>query len=58
MQAYEATLNATSTHFAPWYAIPTNNKNFARVEIAKIICHTLENLGCEYPQPKQILLNE
>ncbi len=52
MQAYEATLNATSRDFAPWYAIPADNKAYARLTIANIIVDTMEKLDCHYPEAR------
>jgi PPK2 family polyphosphate:nucleotide phosphotransferase len=52
MQAYEATINATSRASAPWYAIPADNKKYARLEIAKIIVDTMQKLDCQYPEAR------
>lgn len=49
MNAYESTLNATSTSQAPWYAIPADNKPYARLAVARIIVDTLDRLDCKYP---------
>ncbi len=51
MQAYEDALNETSKPWAPWYAIPADNKPYMRMAVADIIVRTLENLGLEYPSP-------
>jgi PPK2 family polyphosphate:nucleotide phosphotransferase len=50
MEAYEACLNATSTHQAPWYAVPADDKENARLIIARIILDTLESLKMAYPK--------
>jgi PPK2 family polyphosphate:nucleotide phosphotransferase len=50
MEAYEACLNATSTHQAPWYAVPADDKENARLIIARILLDTLESLKMEYPK--------
>lgn len=50
MQAYEELLNETSRPWAPWYAIPADNKKFMRVQVAEIICQTLRDLQVDYPQ--------
>ena len=50
MQAYEAALNATSRPWAPWYAIPANDKRTMRVVVADIVRRTLEELGLQYPE--------
>ena len=50
MQAYEAALNATSRPWAPWYAIPADNKPYMRARVAEIIVETLTTLDLAYPQ--------
>ena len=49
MRAYEDALNATSRPWAPWYAIPADNKPFMRMTIAEIITKNLKKLGIHYP---------
>lgn len=51
MAAYEEALNQTSKPWAPWYAIPADDKPFMRVAVADIIVRTLETLELAYPQP-------
>lgn len=51
MDAYENALNATSRPWAPWYAIPADNKAYMQARVAGIIIDTLQNIGLEYPQP-------
>jgi PPK2 family polyphosphate:nucleotide phosphotransferase len=51
MQAYEDALNATSRPWAPWYAIPADNKPFMRATIAEIVVEALQKIGLQYPQP-------
>ena len=53
MEAYEECLNATSTHQAPWYAVPADDKENARLIIARIVLDTLESLKMAYPKPPQ-----
>lgn len=50
MHAYEDALNTTSSKYAPWYAIPADDKAYMRVAIAEIIVKTLEALHLEYPE--------
>jgi len=50
MQAYEQLLSATSTDYAPWYAIPADNKPYMRAKVAEIIVERLRELGLQYPQ--------
>lgn len=49
MQAYEDALNASSKSWAPWYAIPADNKPYMRYSVAKIIRKTLQSLDINYP---------
>jgi polyphosphate kinase 2 (PPK2 family) len=54
MNAYEQALNGTSRPFAPWYAIPADNKPFMRRTVAEIVAGTLEGLPLAYPKvPKK-----
>lgn len=50
MHAYEDLLNATSREWAPWYAIPADDKPFMRYCVADIAVRTLESLNLAYPQ--------
>ncbi|MEM9058474.1 MAG: polyphosphate kinase 2 family protein, partial [Pseudomonadota bacterium] len=50
MAAYEAALNATSTPWAPWYAIPADDKPYMRAAVAQIVRDTLLSMDLEYPQ--------
>ena len=49
MQAYEDALRATSKPWAPWYAIPADDKPYMRYSVAKIVKETLESLDLRYP---------
>jgi PPK2 family polyphosphate:nucleotide phosphotransferase len=51
MAAYEHALNATSRPWAPWYAIPADDKRYMRARVAGIIIAALESIGLEYPEP-------
>ena len=55
MKAYEKALRATSRPWAPWYAIPADNKPYMRVQVAKILTETLASLDLRYPKvdPKE-----
>jgi PPK2 family polyphosphate:nucleotide phosphotransferase len=50
MQAYEACLSATSTKIAPWYVIPADDKENARLIISQIILDTFKALEMRYPK--------
>lgn len=49
-KAYEDVLRATSRPWAPWYAIPADDKPYMRLEVAKIIADAMESLDLEYPE--------
>jgi PPK2 family polyphosphate:nucleotide phosphotransferase len=51
MHAYEHALNATSRPWAPWYAIPADDKPYMRARVAEIIINSLQSIGLEYPEP-------
>jgi PPK2 family polyphosphate:nucleotide phosphotransferase len=50
MQAYEACLSATSTKMAPWYVVPADDKENARLIISRIILDTMKALQMRYPE--------
>ncbi len=50
MKAYEQCLGATSTHGAPWFVVPADDKKNARLVISRIILDALESLKMTYPQ--------
>jgi PPK2 family polyphosphate:nucleotide phosphotransferase len=54
MQAYEACLSATSTKDAPWYVVPADDKENARLIISHIILDTFTMLEMEYPKPGEL----
>jgi PPK2 family polyphosphate:nucleotide phosphotransferase len=50
-KAYEACLGATSTDRAPWFIVPADDKENARLIISHIVLDTLEKLKMSYPEP-------
>jgi PPK2 family polyphosphate:nucleotide phosphotransferase len=50
MKAYEACLNATSTHHAPWYVVPADDKENARLIVSRIVLDSLHELKMAYPK--------
>ena len=50
MKAYEECLGATSTREAPWYVVPADDKENARLIVSQIILDTLEGLEMSYPK--------
>jgi len=49
MGAYQEAINATSRSWAPWYAIPADDKPFMRLTVAEIIANSLKMLALKYP---------
>ncbi len=50
MKAFEACLNATSTHNAPWYVVPADDKENARLIVSQIVLDALQGLNLSYPK--------
>ena len=50
MKAYEDCLNATSTDHAPWYVVPADDKENARLIVSRIVLDALEDLKLAYPK--------
>lgn len=68
-EAFEKTINKTSTSWAPWYIIPADHKWFMRTAVCDILVQVLEKLDLKYPEvgsegkkrlmeAKAMLLNE
>ena len=51
MLAYQEALNATSRPWAPWYAIPADDKRYMQARVAEIIIDALQSIGLRYPKP-------
>ena len=50
MRAYGEALNATSRPWAPWYAIPADDKPYMRMVVSGIVVEALERLDLHYPR--------
>jgi len=50
MDAYGDCLGATSTDEAPWYVVPADDKENARLIVSQIVVDTLERLKMSYPK--------
>ncbi|MEZ0448996.1 PPK2 family polyphosphate kinase [Cellulomonas sp. ICMP 17802] len=48
-EAYQAVLDRTSTDHAPWYAVPADNKWYARLAVGRLLRGALEGLDPEWP---------
>ena len=51
MKAYEACLSATSTKQTPWYVIPADDKENARLIVSQVIVDVFNGLKMAYPKP-------
>src|SRR5271157_2378588 len=50
MRAYQECLGATSTGDSPWYVVPADDKENARLIVSRIVLDTLEGLEMTYPK--------
>jgi len=50
MEVYEACLGTTSTQHAPWYIVPADDKDNARVLVSRIVLDGLKDLKMAYPE--------
>ena len=53
MKAYEECLSATSTRDAPWYVVPADDKENARLIVSQIVLDTFEGLEMAYPKTER-----
>lgn len=49
MAAYEDAIRNTSTDWAPWHAIPADNKWFARLAVSELLLDALQGLELGWP---------
>jgi PPK2 family polyphosphate:nucleotide phosphotransferase len=50
MKAYEKCLSATSTTHSPWYVVPADDKQNARLIVSRIVLDAIEGLQLSYPK--------
>jgi PPK2 family polyphosphate:nucleotide phosphotransferase len=50
MKAYGACLSATSTHHAPWYVVPADDKENARLIVSRIVLDAFHKMKMAYPK--------
>lgn len=53
IKAYEKCIGATSTKHAPWYVVPADDKENARLFVSQIILNTLQDLKIGYPETSE-----
>ena len=51
MRAYEDCIAATTTEYAPWYVVPADDKENARLIVAQVLVDTMSRLEMRYPEP-------
>jgi PPK2 family polyphosphate:nucleotide phosphotransferase len=49
-EAYQECLRATSTDQAPWYVVPADDKENARLIVGRVVLDALESLKMSYPK--------
>ena len=49
MHAYQDAIQNTTSHNAPWYVIPADNKPIMRAMVASIVAEKLASLNLKYP---------
>ena len=52
MHAFEECLTATSTHEAPWFVVPADDKENARLLVSQIVMDVFSELKMFYPKTK------
>jgi hypothetical protein len=53
MEVYGDCLSATSSHHAPWYVVPADDKENARLIVSRLVLDALEDLKMAYPKTTQ-----
>lgn len=57
MIAFTEAIRNTSKPWAPWYAIPADNKPYMRWQVAKILRQNLDSLNLSFPKVDEETLN-
>jgi PPK2 family polyphosphate:nucleotide phosphotransferase len=52
MEAYEEAIAKTSTEYAPWFVIPSDERWYRDLVVASIVVEALDALKLRYPDPK------
>ena len=58
MRAYEDCLTATSTDRAPWYVVPADDKQNARLIVSQVVLDTMKSLKMRFPPPDAARIRE
>ena len=57
-QAYEDMIRATATSYAPWYVVPADDKENARLIVSQVLLDTMSRLKMRYPASDPAKLKE
>ena len=49
-RAYEDAINNTATPYAPWFAVPADDKRTMRLIVAQAVLEALQGLDMAYPE--------
>jgi PPK2 family polyphosphate:nucleotide phosphotransferase len=49
-KAFEECLSATSTHHAPWFIVPADDKDSARLIVSRIVLDAMADMNLAYPR--------
>lgn len=58
MKAYEKCLGATSTDHAPWYVVPADDKENARLIVSQVVLDAFQSLKMQYPKTSEARRHE
>jgi len=58
MEAFQDTLSATSTKWAPWHVIPADHKWIARALVSEVVSREIRRLGLRPPETTPARLRE
>jgi polyphosphate kinase 2 (PPK2 family) len=58
VKAYEECLSATSTSDSPWYVVPADDKENARLIVSQIVLDALDILKMSYPKTSEVRRHE
>ena len=58
MRAYQDCLAATSTDRAPWYVVPADDKQNARLIVSQVVLDTMKSLKMRFPSPDAARIRE
>jgi PPK2 family polyphosphate:nucleotide phosphotransferase len=50
--AYSIAITRCSTEWAPWYVVPSNDKDYRNWAISRLLVETLDEMNPQYPHPK------